>query len=81
MSAQWLAMEVRTGRLRWILAESQGGFGGGPGGPGGDSRQGSQAALAIAEQVGRKVTVTANGTSVTMYDLRGKASAILEAAR
>jgi 4-amino-4-deoxy-L-arabinose transferase-like glycosyltransferase len=81
VSAQWLAMEVRTGRLRWILAESQGGFGGGPGGPGGDSRQGSQAALAIAEQVGRKVTVTASGTSVTMYDLRGKASAILAAAR
>ena len=81
VSAQWLAMEVRTGRLRWILAESQGGFGGGPGGPGGDSRQGSQAALAIAEQVGRKVTVTANGTSVTMYDLQGKASAILAAAR
>jgi 4-amino-4-deoxy-L-arabinose transferase-like glycosyltransferase len=81
VSAQWLAMEVRTGRLRWILAESQGGFGGGPGGPGGDSRQGSQAALAIAEQVGRKVTVTANGASVTMYDLRGKASAILAAAR
>ena len=81
VSAQWLAMEVRTGRLRWILAEGQGGFGGGPGGPGGDSRQGSQAALAIAEQVGRKVTVTAGGTSVTMYDLRGKASAILAASR
>jgi hypothetical protein len=80
VSAQWLAMEVRTGRLRWILADDQSGFGGGFGGPGSDSRQGSQAALAIAEQVGRKVTVTANGTSVTMYDLRGKASAILAAA-
>jgi 4-amino-4-deoxy-L-arabinose transferase-like glycosyltransferase len=80
VSAQWLAMEVRAGRLRWIVADGQSGFGGGFGGPGGDSRQGSQAALAIGEQVGRKVTVTANGTSVTMYDLRGKASAILAAA-
>jgi hypothetical protein len=80
VSAQWLAMEVRTGRLRWILADGQGGLGGGFGGPGGDTRQGSQSALAVAEQVGRKVTITANGTTVTMYDLQGKASAILAAA-
>jgi 4-amino-4-deoxy-L-arabinose transferase-like glycosyltransferase len=102
VSAQWLAMEVRNGRLRWIVADGTSGFGGGgfPGGGfgggssgggfgaggssrggfGGDSRQGSSAALAIAEQVGRKVTVTANGTSLTMYDLRGKADAILAAA-
>jgi 4-amino-4-deoxy-L-arabinose transferase-like glycosyltransferase len=73
VSAQWLAMEVRDGKLRWLLPDSQRGFGG-------DSRQGSRAALAIAEQVGKKVTVTANGTTVTMYDLQGKASAILAAA-
>ena len=53
---------------------------GGFGGFGGDSRQGSRAAMAIAEQVGRKVTVTSNGTTITMYDLQGKASAILAAA-
>jgi hypothetical protein len=77
VSAQWLAMEVRNGKLRWLVDEGTGGSGGGFGG---DSRQGSRAALAVAEQVGRKVTVTANGTSVTMYDLQGKASAILAAA-
>jgi 4-amino-4-deoxy-L-arabinose transferase-like glycosyltransferase len=77
VSAQWLAMEVRNGKLRWLVADSQGGFGGGGGG---DSRQGSRTALAIAEQVGKKVTVTTNGTTVTMYDLQGKASAILAAA-
>jgi hypothetical protein len=71
-------MEVRNGRLRWILADGQGGFGGGFGG---DSRQGSTAAMAIAEKVGTKVTFTSNGTAVTMYDLQGKASAILAAAR
>ncbi|HEX3831557.1 MAG TPA: glycosyltransferase family 39 protein [Solirubrobacteraceae bacterium] len=78
VSAQWLAMEVRDGRLRWIVADSQGG--GGFGGFGGDSRQGSAAALAIAEKVGRKVTFTSGGTQVTMYDLQGSASAILAAA-
>ncbi len=78
VSAQWLAMEVRNGKLRWLVAGSQ--AGGGFGGFGGDSRQGSRAALAIAEQVGRKVTVTANGTTATMYDLQGKAAAILAAA-
>jgi 4-amino-4-deoxy-L-arabinose transferase-like glycosyltransferase len=76
VSAQWLAMEVRDGRLRWLVDEGSGGFGG----FGGDSRQGSRAAMAIAEQVGKKVTVTANGTTITMYDLQGKASAILAAA-
>jgi hypothetical protein len=73
VSAQWLAMEVRNGRLRWLVDDGSGGFGG-------DSRQGSRAAMAIAEQVGKKVTVTANGTTVTMYDLQGTASAILAAA-
>jgi 4-amino-4-deoxy-L-arabinose transferase-like glycosyltransferase len=76
VSAQWLAMEVRDGKLRWLVDDGSSGFGG----PGGDSRQGSRAALAIAEQVGKKVTVTANGTTITMYDLQGRASAILAAA-
>jgi 4-amino-4-deoxy-L-arabinose transferase-like glycosyltransferase len=79
VSAQWLAMEVRDGHLRWILSEGTQG-GGGFGGFGGDSRQGSTAALAIAEKVGRKVTFTSGGTQVTMYDLQGRASAILAAA-
>jgi 4-amino-4-deoxy-L-arabinose transferase-like glycosyltransferase len=78
LSAQWLAMEVRDGRLRWIVADSRGG--GGFGGLRGDSRQGSAATLAIAEKVGRKVTFTSGGTQVTMYDLQGRASAILAAA-
>ncbi|MFZ1994025.1 MAG: hypothetical protein WAU75_07940, partial [Solirubrobacteraceae bacterium] len=73
VSAQWLAMEVRNGKLRWLIADSRRGFGG-------DARPGSRAALAIAEQVSRKVTVTAHGASVTMYDLQGRASAILAAA-
>ncbi len=77
VTAQWLAMEVNDGRLRWLLSEgSSRGFGGLPG----DSRHGSAAAIALAEKVGTKVTFTANGTRVTMYDLQGKAAAILAAA-
>jgi hypothetical protein len=76
VSARWLATEVRNGRLRWLVATGSSGFGG----FGGDSRQGSRAALTIAEHVGRKVIVTAGATTVTMYDLQGKASAILAAA-
>ena len=53
---------------------------GGSGGPGADGRQGSAKAIQIAEKVGRKVTFTSNGTKVTMYDLRGRAAAILAAA-
>ena len=36
--------------------------------------------FAIAEKVGRKVTIKVNGQRVTMYDLKGKASAIFAAA-
>ena len=71
-------MEVRDGRLRWLLAEGsgQGGLRGLPG----DTRQGSAAAIAIAEKVGTKVTFTSDGTQVTLYDLQGKSAAILAAA-
>lgn len=76
VTVSWLAMEVRDGRLRWILSE-----GGNQGfGLPGDTRQGSASALAIAEKVGRKVTFTSNGTRITMYDLNGKAAAILATA-
>jgi 4-amino-4-deoxy-L-arabinose transferase-like glycosyltransferase len=46
-----------------------------------DGRTGSAKAFSIAEKVGRKVTLTVDGQTVTMYDLQGKASAILAAAR
>jgi 4-amino-4-deoxy-L-arabinose transferase-like glycosyltransferase len=127
VSVKWLAMEVKDGKLRWLLDESTTtagfGFGGGAtaggatsggatsgggigslfggrggsstgasrfgsgsrsGGPGGgstDNRDGSEKAIATAEKVGRKVTfTTSSGTKVTMYDLSGKAAAILAAA-
>ena len=80
VTVQWLAMEVRSGKLRWILrtGSSTGGFGGA--GLRGDSRQGSTSALSIAEKVGRKVTFTSKASTVTMYDLKGTAAAMLAAA-
>lgn len=75
VTAQWLAMEVREGRLRWLL-------GGGTGGASlpGDTRKGSTDAITLAESVARKVTVTYDGSKLTLYDLHGKAAAILAAA-
>ncbi len=90
VSVRWLATEVRDGRLRWLVADSAGTFGGGSGRAGGlrgggrggfsDGRTGSEKAFAAAEKVGRKVTTTENGTTVTLYDLKGRAAAILAAA-
>jgi hypothetical protein len=71
VSARWLAMEVRDGRLRWLL-----GAGSQAGGLPGDTRTGSEHAIAVAESVARKVTVD----GVALYDLRGRAAAILAAA-
>jgi hypothetical protein len=76
VTASWLAAEVKSGHLRWLLVGSTQG-----GALPGDTRAGSQAAFAIAEQAGRAVTFsTSGGTKVTMYDLQGRAAAILEAA-
>ncbi|HUE28285.1 MAG TPA: hypothetical protein VMP89_16040, partial [Solirubrobacteraceae bacterium] len=75
VTASWLASEVSSGRPRWLLAD-----GTQAGGLPGDTRTGSQSAFAIAERVARRVTVTSSsGTTFTLYDLQGKAAAILAA--
>ena len=76
VSVAWIASEVRSGRLRWLLAEGQQSAR-----LAGDTRSGSASAISTAESAGRRVTFTVNGTTVTMYDLRGRAAAILAAAR
>jgi 4-amino-4-deoxy-L-arabinose transferase-like glycosyltransferase len=75
VTPQWLAMEVKQGRLRWILAQGGQGFAGPS-----DGRQGSAAAFAVVENActADKIT-TASGTA-TLYDCQGRASAILAAA-
>jgi len=77
VSVAWIAREVRSGHLRWVLVD------GGPSfGAAGDTRSGSEAAMSIVAKACPAVTVsTRSGASVTMYDCQGRASAILEAAR
>jgi 4-amino-4-deoxy-L-arabinose transferase-like glycosyltransferase len=95
VTVAWLANQVRTGHLRWVIVDA----GQGPGLPG-DTRSGSQGAFAAVQQACRAVTVstgTATGTGtgggstgaagtstgaagVTMYDCVGRADAIAHAA-
>ena len=72
VTAQWIAMEVKDGRLRWIIGGDAGGFG-----APGDTRTGSEDAFAIVEKACPSVTV--DGTK--LYDCVGRASAILSAAQ
>ncbi len=71
VTAKWIAMEVKEGRLRWIIAGDSG-FAGPA-----DGRTGSAAAFAIVEKVCPSVTV--DGTK--LYDCAGRASAIERAAQ
>jgi 4-amino-4-deoxy-L-arabinose transferase-like glycosyltransferase len=75
VTAAWLAAEINSGHLRWVLID-----GTGRGSPG-DTRSGSSAAMSIVAKICPAVPVkSTNGTTVTMYDCLGKASAILQAA-
>ena len=71
VTTQWIAMEVKDGRLRWIIAGDSG-FAGPA-----DGRTGSEAAFAIVEKVCPSVTV--DGTK--LYDCAGRTSAIERAAQ
>jgi 4-amino-4-deoxy-L-arabinose transferase-like glycosyltransferase len=71
VTAQWLANAVRNGQIRWVVASaSSGGFGGN------DGRVGSSKVMAAVEKVGKKVTVTSASTTITLYDLSGRADAL-----
>jgi len=76
VSAAWIAQEVKEGRLTYLLGSGTQTGGGLPG----DTRTGSASAITTAESVATKVTFTYDGQKVTMYDLQGKAAAILAAA-
>jgi 4-amino-4-deoxy-L-arabinose transferase-like glycosyltransferase len=77
VSATWLAQEVRSGHLRWIVAEQSRGAR-----LPGDTRTGSQSALSVVESACPAVKLSTAGAtaSATMYDCQGRAAAILAAA-
>jgi 4-amino-4-deoxy-L-arabinose transferase-like glycosyltransferase len=88
VSTSWLAAKVRSGSIRWVLAEQAGGRGGGPALPG-DTRAGAKAAMKAVAKACRAVTVPASagantatgsgGTSAasTLYDCQGRSQALL----
>jgi 4-amino-4-deoxy-L-arabinose transferase-like glycosyltransferase len=67
VTEQWLAQAVRDGRIRYVLTD------GTSAGGGNDGRVGSTELMAIVQKVGRETSVSG------MYDLQGKAAAILAA--
>ncbi len=77
VTASWIAMEVREGRLRWVIVDNAQGGGGLPG----DTRTGSQDAMDVVAKTCRAVTLSNTGTSGRIYDCQGRANAILQAAK
>jgi 4-amino-4-deoxy-L-arabinose transferase-like glycosyltransferase len=67
VSASWLAQAVKDGRIRYVLI-------GGSSMGGNDGRVGSTTIMIIVAKVGKETSVSG------MYDLQGKAAAILAAA-
>jgi 4-amino-4-deoxy-L-arabinose transferase-like glycosyltransferase len=77
VTAAWIASQVASGHLRWVLAD--GGAGTNSRLPG-DARTGSRSAISTVERTCPAVTITAGGgTKVKLYDCLGRATAILEA--
>jgi 4-amino-4-deoxy-L-arabinose transferase-like glycosyltransferase len=62
VSAAWLAQEVRSGSIRWVLGEQAGTRAGGRGLPG-DTRAGSKAAMAAVAKACQKVTLPASAAA------------------
>jgi 4-amino-4-deoxy-L-arabinose transferase-like glycosyltransferase len=76
VSASWLAQEVRSGKIRWVLDDQAGGFGGGFGGIS-DGRVGSRDAMRWVSEACRRAT-TSGGSA--LYDCSGRAARILAVA-
>jgi hypothetical protein len=69
VSVSWLANAVRSGQIRWVLAD-------GNAGPGRDGRVGSSKVMSAVAATCTKVTTTSGGT---LYDCQGHADALLGA--
>ena len=76
VTASWIAMEVREGRLRWVIVDNTEGAA-----LPGDTRTGSQTAMDVVAKTCRPVTLSSSGETGQMYDCLGRAAAILQAAK
>jgi 4-amino-4-deoxy-L-arabinose transferase-like glycosyltransferase len=84
VSESWLAQEVRSGKIRWVLGEESGG--GLSGRLPGDTRTGSKTAMAAVTRACRRVTLPASTTTAAartgagaLYDCQGRAAALASA--
>jgi 4-amino-4-deoxy-L-arabinose transferase-like glycosyltransferase len=85
VSVAWLAQEVHSGRIRWVLAE---GSAGRPGVPG-DTRVGAKPAMSAVASACRSVPLPAAAESSTrsgsassrLYDCEGRTAALAAAGR
>ncbi len=77
VTAAWIAMEVREGRLRWVIDDAGQAFR-----MPGDTRAGSEAAMSVVARTCKAHTIrgSSTATTVTMYDCQGRAAAILAGA-
>jgi 4-amino-4-deoxy-L-arabinose transferase-like glycosyltransferase len=64
VSISWLANAVEQGRIRWVLTDGSGGFGGFQ-----DNRIGSSLVMAAVQKVGTEVSAVSG-----LYDLKGHAA-------
>ena len=77
VSLSWLAQEVESGHLRWVIVDGSSQGGGLPG----DTRTGSESAFDVIAKTCRAVTLSTGSGSVTMYDCQGYGAALLQAAK
>jgi hypothetical protein len=72
VSLSWLADAVRSGRIRWVVADSLAGFGR-------DTRVGSRDAMEVVQSVCTSATTSSSSTLSSLYDCSGKAGALASA--
>jgi 4-amino-4-deoxy-L-arabinose transferase-like glycosyltransferase len=84
VSVAWLAQQVHSGRIRWVLVEG----GAGRRGVLGDTRVGAKAAMSAVASACRSVPLAVAGSSTrsgsassTLYDCEGRAAALAAAGR
>ncbi len=73
VSLSWLADAVRSGRIRWVVADSS------AGGFGRDTRVGSRDAMTVVQSVCTAATTSSSSTLSSLYDCSGKAGALASA--
>jgi 4-amino-4-deoxy-L-arabinose transferase-like glycosyltransferase len=76
VSLSWLAQEVSSGKIRWVLGEAS--ASGARGGLPGDTRTGAKVALAAVAKACKAVTLSSS-SATTLYDCQGRAQALARA--